>query len=130
MVRPGAGIATLVAALWVVVASGSRRGSERNPAALWLKGLLPGHVACNDGEMCAGLTRVGNVTHLLPRLVAVSAYVPGQLGETGEATNRLLEGEQLLERQKADTSDLPAFIGGWVVPGLLLGLLDDAATPR
>jgi tetratricopeptide (TPR) repeat protein len=42
--------------------------------------------------------RAGNVVFLLPFAVASSAWVLAQLGEAGEALNRLREGEQLVER--------------------------------
>jgi hypothetical protein len=43
--------------------------------------------------------RMGNITLMLPGAVASSAWVLAQLGEAGEAVNRLREGEQLIERQ-------------------------------
>jgi class 3 adenylate cyclase/tetratricopeptide (TPR) repeat protein len=72
--------------------------------------------------------RTGNVVVLLPGAVASSAWVLAQLGEAGEALNRLREGEQLLERQAARgyVSNL-----GWSYHALgraclLLGRLDEA----
>ncbi len=72
--------------------------------------------------------RTGNVVLLVPDGVASSAWVLAQLGESSEALNRLLEGEQLLERERA------AGHGGhhgWAYHSLgradlLLGRLDEA----
>jgi tetratricopeptide (TPR) repeat protein len=44
------------------------------------------------------VTRAGNVMLILPLAVAASAWVLAQLGEASEATSRLREGEELLER--------------------------------
>jgi class 3 adenylate cyclase/tetratricopeptide (TPR) repeat protein len=69
----------------------------------------------------------GNVVLLQP-VVTSSAWVLAQLGEAGEAQNRLREGEQLLERQVAS-----GIVGtrGWNYHSLgrtclLLGRLDEA----
>ena len=43
------------------------------------------------------VARAGNVMLMLPLAVAASAWVLAQLGEAGEATSRLREGEELLE---------------------------------
>jgi tetratricopeptide (TPR) repeat protein len=72
--------------------------------------------------------RTGNIVLLLPDLVASSAWALAQLGEASEALNRLREGEQLLERERA------AGHGGhhgWAYHSLgradlLLGRLDEA----
>jgi tetratricopeptide (TPR) repeat protein len=72
--------------------------------------------------------RTGNVDGSLPSAVALSAWVLAQLGEAGEALNRLREGEQLLESQAVRG----IFYGhGWAYhslgrAGLLLGRLDEA----
>jgi class 3 adenylate cyclase/tetratricopeptide (TPR) repeat protein len=72
--------------------------------------------------------QTGNVVLLLPWAIPPSAWVLAQLGESGEALNRLRAGEQLLERQAA-----MGFVGvlGWAYHALgraclLLGRLDEA----
>jgi transcriptional regulator with AAA-type ATPase domain/tetratricopeptide (TPR) repeat protein len=45
--------------------------------------------------------RTGNVVLLLPDVIASSAWALAQLGEASKALNRLREGEQLLERERA-----------------------------
>src|SRR5262245_39492547 len=50
-------------------------------------------------EHALATVRSGNVVLLLPTVVAASAWVLAQLGETTEALNRLQEGEELVERQ-------------------------------
>jgi class 3 adenylate cyclase/tetratricopeptide (TPR) repeat protein len=79
-------------------------------------------------EYGIAVLRMGNIVVLLPDRVASSAWVLAQLGEAGEALNRLREGEQLLERQAARgyVSNL-----GWLChslgrASLLLGRLDEA----
>jgi tetratricopeptide (TPR) repeat protein len=73
--------------------------------------------------------RTGNVGDMnLPRTVALSAWVLAQLGEAGEALNRLREGEQLLESQAVrrnpwGRSRVYHALGR---AGLLLGWLDEA----
>jgi tetratricopeptide (TPR) repeat protein len=72
--------------------------------------------------------RTRNVFRQLPYAVASSAWVRAQMGEVGEALDRLGEGHQLLERQTAR-----GLVGqrGWAFyalgrAGLLLGRLDEA----
>jgi class 3 adenylate cyclase/tetratricopeptide (TPR) repeat protein len=72
--------------------------------------------------------RTRNVFRQLPYAVASSAWVRAQMGEVGEALDRLREGHQLLERQTAR-----GLVGqrGWAFyalgrAGLLLGRLDEA----
>ena len=79
-------------------------------------------------ERWIAVVRTGNVVGQLPFAVASSAWVLAQLGELGEALNRLREGEQLLERTAAR-----GFFGhrGWAYctlgrACLLLGRLDEA----
>jgi class 3 adenylate cyclase/tetratricopeptide (TPR) repeat protein len=77
-------------------------------------------------EHGVAVARTGNALLLLPQFVASFAWVLAQLGETGEAMNRLREGEQLLERQAVNPRNL-----GWTCrwlgrAGLLLGQLDEA----
>jgi tetratricopeptide (TPR) repeat protein len=74
------------------------------------------------------VVRTGNVVVLLPGAVASSAWALAQLGEAGEALNRLREGEQLLERFAAR-----GIVGyrAWAYHSLgraclLLSLLDEA----
>jgi tetratricopeptide (TPR) repeat protein len=45
--------------------------------------------------------REGNLAFFLPDVVAISAWVLAQLGETQEALDRIREGEQLLDRHAA-----------------------------
>jgi tetratricopeptide (TPR) repeat protein len=63
---------------------------------------------------------------MLDQLIASSAWVLAELGETDEALNRLREGEQLLDRHAARS-----FVNAWNCHGLgraslRLGLLDEA----
>jgi tetratricopeptide (TPR) repeat protein len=74
------------------------------------------------------VARTGTLVLLLPRMVASSAWVLAQLGETSEAVDRLREGEQLLESSAA--RGLVSHLG-WAYPSLgraylLLGRLDEA----
>jgi transcriptional regulator with AAA-type ATPase domain/tetratricopeptide (TPR) repeat protein len=72
--------------------------------------------------------RTGNVVLLLPDVIASSAWALARLGEASEALNRLREGEQILDRERA------AGHGGhhgWAYhslgrAALLLGRLDEA----
>jgi tetratricopeptide (TPR) repeat protein len=52
-------------------------------------------------EHAIAVARAGNFTLLLPVAVADSAWVLAQFGKVSEATSRLLEGEDLLERYAA-----------------------------
>jgi len=74
------------------------------------------------------VARAGNLMLVLPIAVAASAWALAHLGEAGEATGRLLEGEELLERYAAEghVSNV-----AWVCHALgraclLLGRLDEA----
>jgi class 3 adenylate cyclase/tetratricopeptide (TPR) repeat protein len=60
--------------------------------------LLEGDWARAQSRVEAGITvfRSAHVSLLLPRLVASSAWVLAQAGETGEALNRIREGERLI----------------------------------
>jgi hypothetical protein len=49
-------------------------------------------------ERYSAVARTRNVVLMLPSAVASSAWALAQLGEASEAVNRILEGEQLLER--------------------------------
>jgi tetratricopeptide (TPR) repeat protein len=72
--------------------------------------------------------RTGNIGLLLPSAVALSAFVQALLGDTSEASRRLREGEQLLERQ-ATVGFIAASRGMSSLLGracLLLGRLDEA----
>jgi class 3 adenylate cyclase/tetratricopeptide (TPR) repeat protein len=80
-------------------------------------------------EHWIAVLRPGDVVMLLPDGVASSAWALAQLGETGEALNRIREGEQLVARFAA--SGVMGTIG-WIYHSLgrtclLLGLLDEAA---
>jgi tetratricopeptide (TPR) repeat protein len=79
-------------------------------------------------EHWLAVLRAGNVVLQLPFALANSAWALAELGEAGEALNRLREGEQLLERQAA--SGIVGLCGwGYNVlgrAGLLLGRLDEA----
>ncbi len=72
--------------------------------------------------------RTGNVTLLLPSTIAASASVLAQLGEASEATSRLREGEELLERLAArgHVSNLGLAYHSLGRACLLLGRLDEA----
>jgi class 3 adenylate cyclase/tetratricopeptide (TPR) repeat protein len=72
--------------------------------------------------------RTGNVGVSLPYAVALSAWVLAQLGEAGEALNRLREGEQLLESQavRGIVSGRGRAYHTLGRAGLLLGRLDEA----
>jgi len=79
-------------------------------------------------EHSIAMCRTGNAGRVLPTAVAHSAWVLAQLGEAGEALNRLREGEQLLERQAGRgivgrRSRVYYALGS---AGLLLGRLDEA----
>jgi predicted ATPase/class 3 adenylate cyclase len=52
-------------------------------------------------EHAFAVARAGNAMLFLPLVVAESAWALAQLGEAGEATSRLREGEELLERYAA-----------------------------
>jgi class 3 adenylate cyclase/tetratricopeptide (TPR) repeat protein len=74
------------------------------------------------------VARAGNVMLLLPIVVASSAWILAQLGETGEAVDRLREGEHLVE---AVTGRGPVALRSWVYHPLgraclLLRRLDEA----
>jgi tetratricopeptide (TPR) repeat protein len=79
-------------------------------------------------ERWIAVLRTGNVVILLADAVASSAWVLAQLGDASEAMNRLLEGEQLLEREAV--SGIVARLGwGYHSLGracLLLGRLAEA----
>jgi class 3 adenylate cyclase/tetratricopeptide (TPR) repeat protein len=74
------------------------------------------------------VSRTGNVVFVLPSVVASSAWVLAQLGETSEALNRLQEGEQLLERHAARGIVVQRGSGDYALgrAWLLLGRLDEA----
>jgi tetratricopeptide (TPR) repeat protein len=76
-------------------------------------------------ERGVSVLRTGNVDAMLPTMVALSASVLAQLGETSEALKRLREGEELIDRQ-----GLFGIVGlGYGVLGracLLLHRLDEA----
>jgi tetratricopeptide (TPR) repeat protein len=79
-------------------------------------------------EQWIAVLRPGNVVMLLPDGVASSAWVLAQLGETGEALNRIREAEQLVARFAASGV---AGTTGWIYHSLgraclLLGRLDEA----
>jgi len=52
-------------------------------------------------EHWIGVVRTGNVVIQLPTAFAASAWVLAHFGQTGEALERLREGEQFIERQAA-----------------------------
>jgi tetratricopeptide (TPR) repeat protein len=70
--------------------------------------------------------RPANITLLLGQLIATSARVLAQLGEAGEAVNRLREGEQLLDRHAARGYNLAWTYQALGRGALQLGLLDEA----
>jgi class 3 adenylate cyclase/tetratricopeptide (TPR) repeat protein len=79
-------------------------------------------------EHAIAVARTGNVVLVVTQAVASSAWALAQLGETSEASNRLREGAQLLERLAAR-----GYLGGvaWTYQslgraGLLLGRLEEA----
>jgi len=74
------------------------------------------------------VARAGNVMLMLPLAAASSAWVLAQLGEAGEATSRLREGEELLERYAArgHVSNLAWACYQLGHACLLLGRLDEA----
>ncbi len=79
-------------------------------------------------EHWIAMIRTGNAGIHLPWAIASSAWALAQIGETGEASNRVREAEQLLERQAARGI---AGHRGWAYYAagracLLLGRLDDA----
>jgi class 3 adenylate cyclase/tetratricopeptide (TPR) repeat protein len=81
-------------------------------------------------ERVIAVLRSGNVVLLLPSAVACSAWILAQLGEAGEALNRLREGEELVDRQAARGVVL---LRGWdyhslARASLLLSRLDHAKT--
>jgi tetratricopeptide (TPR) repeat protein len=79
-------------------------------------------------EQAIAVFRTRNFGLLLPGMMAISARVLAQLGETREALTRLREGDELLERQAAQERVM--HLGGAYLAlgraGLLLGRLDDA----
>ena len=77
-------------------------------------------------EQGIAVVRTGNVLLLLPPLIAASAVVLAQLGETSEALDRLSEGEQLLERQAMNPRNLGVVCSLLSRACLLLGRLDEA----
>jgi tetratricopeptide (TPR) repeat protein len=84
--------------------------------------------ACALLEHAITVARAGNNILVLPLVVAESAWVLAQLGEAGEATSRLQEGEALLERYVAGghVSNLPLVCYPLGRACLLLGRLDEA----
>jgi class 3 adenylate cyclase/tetratricopeptide (TPR) repeat protein len=79
-------------------------------------------------EHACAVARAGNFMLGLPLTVAASAWVLAQLGEASEATGRLREGEELLERYAAEghISNLAWACYQLGRAGLLLGRLDEA----
>ena len=79
-------------------------------------------------EHGVAVLRTGNVVIVLPWAIASSAWVLAQLGEASEALSRLLEGEELLERQAAKgiTGNLGLAYYSLGSAALLLGRLDEA----
>jgi tetratricopeptide (TPR) repeat protein len=77
-------------------------------------------------EQGIAVVRTGDVLLLLAPLIAASAVVLAQLGETSEALNRLREGEQLLERQAMNSRNLGVVCLLLSRACLLLGPLDEA----
>jgi predicted ATPase/DNA-binding SARP family transcriptional activator len=77
-------------------------------------------------EQGIAVVRTGDVLLLLPPLIAASAVVLAQLGETSEALDRLAEGEQLLERQTMNPRNLGVVCSLLSRACLLLGRLDEA----
>jgi class 3 adenylate cyclase/tetratricopeptide (TPR) repeat protein len=78
-------------------------------------------------ERWLGLVRTGNLVIQLHQALTSSAWVLAQLGESGEALNRIREGEQSLERQAGGI----IVNLGWAYhflgrASLLLGRLDEA----
>jgi tetratricopeptide (TPR) repeat protein len=74
------------------------------------------------------VVEAGEVALLLPLAITSFAWVLAQVGEAGEASKWLREGEQLLERQ-AERGGVPAHGLAYYALGrtcLLLGRLDDA----
>ena len=74
------------------------------------------------------VARAGSVVNVLPWHVATAAWALAQLGEAGEALNRLRDCEQLLERRAAK-GFVAGLAGHYQVLGracLLLGRLDEA----
>jgi class 3 adenylate cyclase/tetratricopeptide (TPR) repeat protein len=69
------------------------------------------------------LFRSGHVSLLLPRLLAYSAWVLAQAGETGEALNRIREGERLLAGRTRKAPAACLYLGHAY---RLLGRLDEA----
>jgi class 3 adenylate cyclase/tetratricopeptide (TPR) repeat protein len=90
--------------------------------------LLKGDWARARSRIEAGITvfRSAHVSILLPRLVAYSAWVLAQLGDTSGALDRIREGEQLIEAQSARglVSNYPYMCLGHAC--LLLGRIDEA----
>jgi len=77
-------------------------------------------------EQGIAVVRTGNVLLLLPPLIAASAVVLAQLGETSEARGRLSEGEELLARQAMNSRNLGVVCSLLSRACLLLGRLDAA----
>ena len=74
------------------------------------------------------MVRTADIKWLIPVMVANSALVLAQLGERGEATNRLREAEELVEQQVARGSlfyvaEIPCALGR---ASLLLGRIEEA----
>src|SRR5262249_60483327 len=79
-------------------------------------------------EHWIGVVRTGNVVIQLPTAFAASAWVLAHFGQTGEALERLREGEQFIERQAASgilVNRGPSY-HGLGRASLLLGRLHDA----
>jgi class 3 adenylate cyclase/tetratricopeptide (TPR) repeat protein len=99
----------------------------------WAAGLL--HLSEGDWVKARSLlkhgiavARAANVMLVLPIAVAASAWALAELGEAGEATSRLQEGEELLEWYAAGghVSNLPVACYPLGRACLLLGRLDEA----
>ena len=79
-------------------------------------------------ESGLAVVRTADIKLLLPAMAAQSALVLAQLGQTGEATNRLGEAEQLVEQQVARGSLLLVAMIYCALgrASLLLGRIEDA----
>jgi tetratricopeptide (TPR) repeat protein len=80
-------------------------------------------------EQSIAALQTANIAVMLPGSVAASAWVLAQVGEASEALTRLLEGEQLLERQAAQGAAYGVVFTSYQLLGraaLLLDRLDEA----
>ena len=109
--------------------------ATQNPSMIAYLHSGAGTLHINAGDWTGARSRVergiaaarpANITLLLGQMVATSAWALAELGEAGEAVNRLREGEQLLDRHAARGYNLTWTYQALGRAALRLGLIDEA----